>query len=169
MSKFVFKKWFETYRTVTEVDFNGVDQWEDGDVEIAFIEGYWKGQVDAYTKLLSLPLPYTSRVPKTLLNVVEEQIRKFQEKLDKALAKRGNREEVGGVNHESYDARDKKVYQPSNSMTQSVALSKYAVMPEKDQLKVLDHALSYMEQSNSQSRERCIARGVATVKGMELR
>lgn len=164
MSKAVFNKWMDTYRTVTEVDFHGVDQWEGGDIEIAFIEGYISGQRDGIVWVIKT-IGNQLRCGKT---IISDKAVSLQKKLDKALAIRGNRKDIGGVQeHKSVPVIKVKTIEPT--MTEQVALCKFEVMTKSKQLEVMESAISYMEQSNSQSRERCIARGVADILGIKLR
>ena len=163
-----YNKWFKTYRTVTEVDFQGVDQWEDGDVEIAFMEGYWSGRRDSI--LWVVKTIGTIRAGKsTLLKKAEE----WQNKLYKTLKKRGNREEIGGViDEEPRDYKDPSLLEKKNkskSMTEEVAFIKFDHLTKDQKIEVMENALGYMSMSNSQTETHCIARGVACVLEMELR
>lgn len=163
MSKRVFKKWMKTYRTVTEVDFQGVDQWEDGDVEIAFIEGYWSGRRDSISWLAENITQL--RGFKTMLN---KKVSFWQNKLDKALAKRGNREEIGGLIETPQGTLEQPKPRPP-SMTKEVALCKFHAMTKPKKLAIMDKAMLFMEEGEGYSKDYAIACTVAEDKGMELR
>ena len=171
MSKRAYDKWFKTYRTVTEVNFEGVDQWEDGDVEIAFIEGMWMGRVYACRWMLSWIIPLTPfKWPKAYTEKIKRHMVQHQNKLDKALAKRGNREEIGGADHEAYDEKLKKnIRRRPPSMTKEVALCKFHAMPQKKKIIVMDKAMNYMENHEGHHKDYAIACIVAQDMKMELR